>query len=72
MYYIILTLLYKWKESGLIRRRFGRIVGITKAENYKRFMRGFECYWFSSILDYRKNCKILPTCILFLQKYDSE
>ena len=58
-----------YKESGRIRRRFGRNVGIQqRLKNYRRFIRVFRMlYSFNSILNYRKIGKILPT-----SKYDSE
>ena len=56
------------EESGRIRRRFGRNVGILKRlKNYRRFKRIFDCYSFNSILEYRKIGKILLNCIWFLQ-----
>ena len=53
------------QNSGRIRTRFSRNVGIEKRlNNYWRFMRFFEC---NSILDWRKIVKILSKCIWFLQ-----
>ena len=56
------------KESGRIRRRFGRNVVILKRlKNYRRLKRIFDCYSFNSSLEYRKIGKILQKCIWFLQ-----
>ena len=56
------------KESGRIRRRFGRNVGILKRlKIFRRFKRIFDCYSFSSILEYGKIGKILLKCISFIQ-----
>ena len=57
-----------WKESGRIRRRFSRNIGIyQRMKNYSRFMRVFDCYSFNSILDYKKIVKILPKCFCFFK-----
>ena len=56
------------KESGRIKRRFGKNVVIKQSlKNYRRFIRVFECYSFNGILEYRKIDQFLPKCILFLQ-----
>ena len=53
-----------FKESGRIRRRFDRNVGIYK-KGWKIIDDSYDS--FNSILDYRKIIKILPKCILVLQ-----
>ena len=59
---------YRSKESGRIRRRFGRNVRISqRLKNCRRFINVFECYSFNVILEYSIIDKILPTCIMLLQ-----
>ena len=54
------------KESGCIRWSFGRNVGIKqRLKNYRRFIRIFECFLFSSIMITGKLLKLYQNVFCF-------